>query len=51
MFFLIHGTKDIQVKNEIHLPNNLNKFYIFFHLKVLVYAIFQFQLLACEQRL
>jgi len=31
MFFLIHGTPDIQVKNEIQLPNNLNRFYIFFH--------------------
>jgi len=30
-FFLIHGTTDIQVKNEIHLPNNLKSFYIFFH--------------------
>ena len=29
--FLIHGTTDIQVKNEIHLPNNLNRFYMFFH--------------------
>jgi len=24
----------IQVKNEIHLPNNVNRFYIFFHSKV-----------------
>jgi len=36
-FRLYHYTTDIQVKNEIHLPNNLNKLYIFFHLNV--YAI------------
>ena len=30
-FFLIHGTKDFQVKHEIHLPNHLHRFYMFFH--------------------
>ena len=28
-FFLIHGTTDVQLKNEIHLPNNLNRFYMY----------------------
>ena len=34
---LIHDTKGHSSKNEIHLPNNLNKFYIFFHVKVQLY--------------
>ena len=52
-FVLIHDTQDIEVKHEIHLPNNLNQLHSFFHLKVhlLVYAIYQFQLLACMPRL
>jgi len=43
-FFLIHNTKDFQVKYEIRRPNNLFRFNIFFHLKVrlLVYSIYPF---------
>jgi len=31
IYVFIHVTKDFQFRNEIHLPNNLNRFYILFH--------------------
>ena len=53
IFFLIHYTKNIQIKRGIRLPNNLYKFYNFFHLKVhpLVYSIYPFQFLVCKPKL
>ena len=53
MFYVIRYIKNIQVNNKIRLPNNLYKFYIFFHLKVqlLVYSIYPFQFLDYEPNL